>query len=717
MTPDELLALVKEERRVAIGFDLTTAGLVKDREQALEYSRGVMKDVPSLPNRSKAVSTDVNDAIETVLPDLMQILAEDEDVLAFLPQGPEDEQGAQQESDYVKHVVFDLNPGFQVLETAIRDCLQVKTGLVKWWREDNKTEDRQTFEGKTYEEMAVILAQAGVDGFQLDGEPKQAPDGTWTFVCCKYKTASVVRIAAWPAEDFAVAADTVNLLEGTYCAARSRPRRQDLIAQGYDAEKVRSLSPTNRLVDNITSQSRDTVDETDQPVSTQGDHAMVEVIEHYVRVLGDDGKLCLWKVVTGNNEAVALSTEQIDRVPFADLCPFPESHRFIGRSLADLLMEIQRIKTALTRIVLDAAYFALNQRLIVSENGQNEHTLADILDNRPGLPIRAKDVGAVAPLSAGAIDFDLFGALEHFSVAAEQRTGVVRNAQGLNPETLHDTARGAMALMSAAQRRTRMIARRIAEQLKPLYLGIHAEILSAPGTVKNAIRLRGKWVQIDPTQWGAREDLQVQVGLGSGRNEQMALLAMIKDMMQSIVEAQGGLNGPIVKAENVYALADRMTTVAGVKGGDRYWTDPATAPPQPPQPNPALMEAQAKQQLEQQKLQQQAQSAQASQALEVQRLQLDAQDRAHTRFLAEQKLALDNRNAEADRATDFALKLADINGRNSTNVTVAQIKANAEALRAHTDLVIQASEHEHATQMAEHAAAHAEPGQMQGGAE
>lgn len=705
MTKDDILALVREERRLAIGFDLTTSELVAAREKSLEYSRGVMRDVPTLPNRSQAVSTDINDAVETVLPDLLQILAEDEDVLAFLPQGPEDEDAAQQETDFVRHVVFDLNAGFTVLETAIRDCLQVKTGLIKWWREDSKDEDRQEFDGKTDQEMLAILAQRTADGFQLDSEPKQDKDGLWSFVCCKYADKSAVRIAAWPAEDFAVAADTVKLSEATYCAARSRPRRQDLIAEGYDADQVRNLSPTNRLVDNITAQSRDTVDETNQPVGIQGDHAIVEVIEHYVRVLGDDGKLALWKVVTGNNEAVALSVEQIDRIPFADLCPFPESHRFFGRSLADLLMEIQRIKTALTRMLLDSGYFALNQRLAVAEVGSNEHTLADILDNRPGLPVRMKAMGAVAPVGAGQINFDLFGALEHFSVAAEQRTGVVRNAQGLNPETLHDTARGAMALMQAAQRRTRMIARRIAEQLKPLYLGIHAELQSAPGLTQNVMRLRNKWVQVDPTQWGARSDLRVEVGLGAGKNEQLAMLSMAKDIQIAIAQGQGGMNGPIVTAENIYALADRMVTTAGVKGAERFFTDPSTVPPQPPQPNPAVMEAQAKAGLQQAQLQQQAHDSQAQRALEAQRLQLEAQGQSHAQWLAEQKLALDNKNAEADRTTDFALKLADINGRNNTNVTVAQIKANAEALRAHTDLVIQASEHDHAMQMAEHEAA------------
>jgi hypothetical protein len=437
------------------------------------------------------------------------------------------------------------------------------------------------------------------------------------------------------------------------------------------------------------------VSETDQPSGGVGDLAIVEVIEHYIRVLDGD-KLTIWKVLTGNNEAVVLDTEQVDRIPFADLCPYPESHRFYGRSLADLLVEIQRIKTALTRMLLDSGYFALNQRNIVTDAGSNDYTLADVLDNRPGLPIRAKTADAVTPVQASGLGFDAFAALEYFSTAAEQRTGVVRNAQGLNPDSLHDTASGAMALMSAAQRRTRMIARRFAEGLKRMYIGVHAELQSAPGTKQAVVRLRNKWVTVDPTQWGAREDMTVEVGLGAGKDQQMAMLGMVKDMMQSIVEGQGGFHGPVVTPANVYALAERMTSAAGLKGGERYWTDPATQQPPPAPPNPALIAEQAKMQIEQAKLQQKAQSDQTGQALEAQRLQLEADDRAHARWLAEQQFALDARNAEADRATDFALKLADMNGRNGTQITVATIKANAEALRAHADLLIQASEHDHA---------------------
>src|SRR5205807_4251155 len=93
----------------------------------------------------------------------------------------------------------------------------------------------------------------------------------------------------------------------------------------------------------------------------------------------------------------------------------------------------------------------------------NESTIGDLLRNEPGVPIRSRTGDAIRPVTAGALGFDAFGALEYFSTVAESRTGIVRNAQGLNPDTLHDTAKGAIALMGNAQQRERLIARIYAE--------------------------------------------------------------------------------------------------------------------------------------------------------------------------------------------------------------------------------------------------------------
>src|SRR5438874_1750483 len=114
ISDDDLLALVAAEARRSIGWD-NDPELLRAREQALNYAKGRMPDVIAPPNRSQAVSSDIADAIETILPDLVEIFTGGDDVAAFIPRGQDDEAGAQQETDYVNHVIFNENDGWLAL--------------------------------------------------------------------------------------------------------------------------------------------------------------------------------------------------------------------------------------------------------------------------------------------------------------------------------------------------------------------------------------------------------------------------------------------------------------------------------------------------------------------------------------------------------------------------------------------------------------------------
>jgi hypothetical protein len=90
---------------------------------------------------------------------------------------------------------------------------------------------------------------------------------------------------------------------------------------------------------------------------------------------------------------VLLEKEQVDHIPFAALTPYIVPHRFYGESVADKLIEVQKIKTTLLRMLLDSGYFALNQRMTVDVNKATEFTISDLLANQPGHPIRVQGDG------------------------------------------------------------------------------------------------------------------------------------------------------------------------------------------------------------------------------------------------------------------------------------------------------------------------------------
>ena len=168
MSLDALQPMLSAQKSDALAA-MQAAELSNERAAAMRYYLGdLSQDMPAQDGRSRAVSMDVQDTIEGLMPSLMDIFAGSDEVVRFEPVGPEDEEGAQQETDYVNHVFMQQNPGFMVLYSFIKDALLSKTGLVKVWWEEREQEERETYYNLSDDQFA-ILAQ---DVAQSDGAMK-----------------------------------------------------------------------------------------------------------------------------------------------------------------------------------------------------------------------------------------------------------------------------------------------------------------------------------------------------------------------------------------------------------------------------------------------------------------------------------------------------------------------------------------------------------------
>ena len=618
-TDEELLRLVGDERKRAIGLD-NDKELIADRTRALNYIKGHMPDVKAPEGRSSAHSTDVADTVRTILPDIVEIFTGGDDVAAFVPRGPQDEAAAQQETDYVNYVVFSENAGWLNLYTLFSDALEQKTGLIRYWWEEEIEEE--TLEGQNLLAIQVIT-QGGAEIVEMKPSAEQPQGGQGLlpglgaspltlFDITVRRRNGQVRMQPIPPEDFAVAADaTIDLQSATYCVVRARPRKQELLKRGIARELVDDLAPYGLPNDQINI-ARDTADESVMPVAGVGDLGQVETHEHFLRLYDEDaGRMRLWRVETDANETMVLDREEVDRIQIAAVTPYIVTHRFYGQSVEDLVGEIQRINTVLTRAHLDSIYFALNQRLQVASVEADEFTLQDLLRNEPGMPVRSKTGTAVKPLISSPTPFNALESLEFFKTEREEKTGIVRAAQGLTPDTLHETARGAMALLTQAQKRTRLIARIFAETgVKDLFLGVHA-LVRKYATQQQTVMLGGKWVTIDPTTWGERRTMTIEVALGaSGREQDLAALQALGPAFSQVIQMQGGPHGPMISLQNAYNYLKRLVQKSGIKAPEQLITDPSTAPPMPPgppKPDPELVKAQGAMALAQAKAQSDAQ--------------------------------------------------------------------------------------------------------------
>jgi hypothetical protein len=322
-------------------------------------------------------------------------------------------------------------------------------------------------------------------------------------------------------------------------------------------------------------------------------------------------------------------------------------HRHIGRSYADLTMDIQLIKSTLIRGQLDNMYLANNGRYAISDRVN----LDDMLTSRPGGIVRVDgDPGTgIMPLSHPPLPASSFGMVEYMDSMKEKRTGITAYNQGLDANSLNKTATGVAQIMNASQQRIELVARTFAETgVKELFKLVHY-LVRTTLTKPDIIRLRNKWVEVDPREWKARKDLSISVGLGAGnKDQQLVHLTSILNMQKEAIQI--GLTSP----EKIFNALAKLTQNAGFKNPEEFWTNPANNPQQdqPEKPSEAEIMIQGQLQIEQQKAQSQLQQEQVRSQNDV--------------IIEREKIAS---QAELER---FKAQL-----RAETDLAIAQIKAQS----------------------------------------
>ena len=401
------------------------------------------------------------------------------------------------------------------------------------------------------------------------------------------KAYQCARVEGVPPGEFGIAAKAKSVSDSGYCYHETRKTQADLISQGFDAAQIRKL-PSYTSNDNTERTTRDTVDESSSTGDEINDATReILVTEHFILMdYEGKGEATRYRITTAGAESEILksdgklSIEEIDSFPFAAMTPVIITHRFFGRSIADLVMDIQRIKTALMRGMLDHVYMANNPRPVVAESEANESTLDDLQVSKHGHPIRARTPTAVVWQQLPDIGNHVYPAIQYMDATREWRTGVTRQGQGLDADALQNqTATAANQLYSAAQARIKLIARIFAETgIKDLFSLLHATIRKH-GSQAQTVRLRNQWIDVDPRQWKKRDDLTINVGLGTGgKSEQLAHL-------QLIIGAQvQGVAAGLVSKRNLYNSAKELAKLAGHKDAQTFFVDP-DAPPDPNDPS------------------------------------------------------------------------------------------------------------------------------------
>jgi hypothetical protein len=716
----DLINAIDEASQTGYGSEIW-GDLANQRALAIDFYLG--KNVfPAPEGRSQVVDRTVYETVQWVMPSLTRIFANGDDVVDITPQGPHDEAGADQEAQYLNYLITQKNPWYDIFTTAAKDALMMKAGYLYACRDVREHREVEKYERQT--EMGVALLRQDSESEVLSitqypddqsplmqdpmtGRPLPSPM-LYDLELRRIRRENGYKIKALPPERCIVSEKTfeVQLKDCPYFEYYDFVSLSDLRADGFDVpDDIMGDTPSSTQEDI----SRDIYAQRAYAWDSAVDPSLKRVRVRYVWIRHDydeDGIAELqYAIVVGKT---VLYREECNRIPVAVLCADPLPHRHIGLSLADSTMDLQQIKTSMTRGALDNLYLTNNQRTFANGDKIN---LDDLKISRPGgivrgIPGKQAVFGQdIAPMATEFVFDKAVMGLQYMDTVRESRTGVNNSFQGLEQNSLTNVQPGTVNQVSTmASQRVEQIARTLSTGIEALASILH-ELCLKGGHQKDTVKLRGQWVEIDPATWRTRTDFRIKVGYAAGNKDTMlSHLGNIASLQDSA--AQGKL--PIVNPQNIYETMVEMTKTAGITNPQRFWTDPKTVPPPPPpQPDVTVMAAeQAKTQRDMQTKQmdvaQKERDSQRDYTAKLYQIDADTRVKLHQTHMAHESglvleshkalIAHNSPDAEAARQDKAAQRAKgeadDMKAEQMLNAFIEHSKAQQQAHQDHMSQVV-----------------------------
>ena len=582
MQEEQLSNIISKEIRDSLNhFDSEFSA---DRLRALDMYLGEPLG-NEVEGRSQVVLTEVADCVEQIMPSLMRIFTASDKYVRFSPRTAEDVERADQITDYINYIINNDNDGYKIFYNWFKDALLFRLGVVKFYFDETVVVKEEEYEGLSLDEITLlsenpdveIVGQEEIFGQEFTSQNEEVEVVQSYNINVKIKKRSgKIRIENVPPEEFLVNKRAKSLEDAYFICHRSSMTVSDLVSLGYDKDLVESYAGYDEL-DKEEERNRRFGD-----IESSGNHDPADDSQKEVPVFDciikcdydGDGVAEMRRVLAiGSGGDEILENEICDYIPYAVVSPIMMPHRLIGRSIYDLTEDLQVIKSTLMRQYLDSTYLSVMPKIVAVEGQVN---LDDLMNSSAGSIIRTRTAGAVQPLNTTGVGSEIQPLMKYVDDIKENRTGMSRASMGLDANALQSsTASAISATVKGAGQKLESYARTIAETgVKDLFKGIlHLVALHQQQT--RIVRLRNKFVAIDPREADSEFDVIVNVGLGTADDEQkIAFLTNIASKQEQILQTLGADNA-ICDISQYSKTLREIAEIGGFKDTDAFFNSPS----------------------------------------------------------------------------------------------------------------------------------------------
>ena len=614
LSESDILAIIANELSNA-NITTSSPSMLKD---PLLYYLGLPNGTEQ-EGRSSIVSTDIADAIEWIMPQIMKSFTQNNEVVVFDPINQADELQASIESEYVYDVLMKQNDGFVLIHQFVKDALMQRNGMLKVYYEESVETKVYNYTGLTEDQLHIIVADKNTEIKQLtpnqyideQGQPQVVYDAKLSVT----NRDGRVKIDGVAPEEFRVNSqhNSIDLSNARFTAQIVNKSLSDLREEGFKQSEIEDIASSDLIRSSYRFNYQNEPTLIPSTLSQDDANKLVEIGECYMKLDMDGSGIAeLMKITVAGVEPPTkiLSIESIDSSPWIATTAILMSHKFQGLSVYDRLKQIQDNKTAIIRNIMDNMYLQNNQRNVILEGQVN---LDDLLVSRPGGLIRAKRLDAIQPLTTPQIGGAAFSMMQYLDEVKAGRIGVSADGTA-SPENIGDRvgSQGVERMMNAKEELIGLIIRVICETgIKPLCNKIRDIVTQHVDTIQD-FQYRGQWVKVNPSEWPKRTKSSVRVGTGTGDvTAKLAAIQQIQMIQEKIMSMPGqALTNP----SKIYTTLDDFCKFSGLNGASKYFIDPSSQEGQQVQQQASQSSQQQQQQQQEEQLKQSQLQAQLAQA-------------------------------------------------------------------------------------------------------
>lgn len=530
---------------------------------------------------SSVTSTDVQDVAESDMPSLVRTFLGSKEIMEFSPLTPSDiaTQEATEKTKMVHWVINNQPNSFKIQHDWLKNIELQRVGMLHYRWDESKTTQIKEYSGLDADELTLILSNV-METVKQDKsmeleliENEREKDETWTLKFKIIRTVKRVVLENIPSEEQLISTHSVSKDQATLVGHQRLISRGDLVAQGFDEERLKRVPPSELA--NATRLRRTRFESkvgeasSENPISHWASEK-VPVYNLYILIDYDgDGILERRHVIQIGNEI--FHNEQFDHVPYAITSAILMPDSISGRSRADITKETQIVKTTLLRQTLDNGYRVNSGRVVINDEVTN---MDDVLVDRINGVIRTKGdpMSAVSVLQTPYVGDKSLQLIQYMDSARAQSTGSLMANQGLDSDTLYkETATRFKGIDKAGSAKVELVARVIGEVgYRDLFEGV-AWIISRFQNTRQEIEVLGKPMTIDPTKWINDHRLESKVGLAAGDDEEtqanLGVLLTIHDKLK----ASGSI---LTDSEKEFNILNELTQTMGFKRVGRLFNNP-----------------------------------------------------------------------------------------------------------------------------------------------